>query len=63
MLQNAFAIAITIVPTWEEAHEYFAAFDPEGEEGVLSAVGVLDTVVGRIEAALRARHLWDDRRI
>jgi len=61
--QNIFFAAVAVVPTWQECHERLAAFDAEGEAGVLRCVEALEPVVERIESSLRTRQLWDTRQI
>ena len=57
MLQRAFAVATTAVPTWEQAGARLAAFDSEGEAGVLRCVAVLEAALERIEGQLTTHGL------
>ena len=61
MLQRTFSIAISVVPTWAEAHDRLEAFDIDGEAGLMRSIAALDPVLDRMEAALRSRDLWDVR--
>ena len=64
LLQKTFSIATAgLVPSWSEARALLAAFDPEGEAGMLRNVAALAPIVDRISATLHEMQLWDARRI
>ena len=60
--QRAFALACSIVPTWESSAATFSELDPDGEVGVMRNVAVLQPVLACIDAALKARG-WVDPRV
>ena len=63
LAQQVFYLAANAVPTWEQAEEYLADFDPEGAAGVLRCVASLAPVCERIEASLKENDMWDVRKV
>ena len=58
LVQQAFFVATSVVPDWDECALLLLAFDRDGEKGVLKCAAALGPPVERIEAALRANGLW-----
>lgn len=63
LVQKTFGLAVAVVPTWAEAREALAAFDPEGEAGMLRNVAALGPLLLRVEDALHREGLWDRRKL
>ena len=63
LVQNTFNVAVAAVPTWTEARDNLDGLDVAGEEGLMKSIAALDPVLGRMEAALKARDLWDVRQV
>ena len=63
VVRQTFSLAISVVPTWEEAGRRLAKFDADGEAGVVLGAAALDIACERVAAALRRRDMWDTRRI
>ena len=60
ILQQTFFLATAVVPSWQEATLKYAAFDVEGEEGVIRGVEQLKLTIARVEEQLKATGLWRD---
>lgn len=63
LIQRTFLLAVAVVPTWGEAREALAAFDEDGEAGMLRNIAALAPLLSRIEIALQREGLWDVRKI
>ena len=63
LLQRTFLLAVAVVPSWSEARDALAAFDADGEAGMLRNIAALAPLLSRLQDALRREGLWDVRKI
>ena len=71
LLQRTMFLATNVVPEWEGGgamggagvRELLGALDAYGEDGVVRTVRAMEPCVMRIQKQLKARGLWDERKI